>query len=192
MICLLMEKRRVEWRPGHYVTAMFARSSSLDRQSGVVLVLAHGAGHSMSSKLISYLHVEMARRGFLTVKFNFPYMEPRFRPLRRADPRNVLVACYHHVLDETIRVTGSAANIYVGGLSLGAAVTSHVVSDEPCRDDVSGLFFLSYPIHYPRHPERVGVQHLRQISRPMLFVAGTKDPWSGPEVLKRVVQEFRG
>ncbi len=65
-----------------------------------------------------------------------------------------------------------------------------MVFDEPCGDDVSGLLFMSYRVHYPRHPERLGVQQLQPIPRPMLFIAGTKDPWSGPEVLKRVVQEL--
>src|SRR5437867_12423175 len=61
------------------------------------------------------------------------------------------------------------------GIVVGAAVASHVVADKPGRSDVDGLFYLSYPIHRTGRPEELGVNHLSQISRPMLFISGTRD-----------------
>lgn len=146
-----------------------------DPSKSTWLVIAHGAGRSMNSPLITYFHVEMARRGFFTVKFNFPYMEARFRLKRVPDTKEILVGCYRKVLDEVMSLRGPE-KLVIGGLSLGAAVASHVVADKPGRGDVDGLYYLSYPIHRPGRPEELGVKHLFQISKPMLFISGTRDP----------------
>src|SRR2546422_4903516 len=58
-----------------------------DPSDSTTIVIAHGARKSMSSLLISFFHVEMARRGFFTVKFNFPYMEAKFRLTRTPNPK---------------------------------------------------------------------------------------------------------
>lgn len=184
---MIVERDKIEWQPGHYLSVAYAWPRGRGASPHDALVLAHGAGHSMDSNFISYLHGELARRGFLTVKFNFPYAEPGFRLFRRPDPKRILVSCYRHVLDDIVNRANPPSKVYVGGVSLGAAVASHVVSDEPGRDDVDGLFFLGYPIHQRRQPEELGVRHLQQISKPMLFVAGTQDPWSKPERLNEVV-----
>lgn len=160
-----------------------------DPSNSTTLVLAHGAGKSMSSPLITFFHVEMARRGFLTVKFNFPYMEARFRLTRTPDPKEVLVACYRKVLDEVMS-SHRPEKLVIGGLSMGAAVASHVVADKPGRSDVCALYYLSYPIHRPGRPEDLGVKHLSQISKPMLFISGTRDPYAERDQLADLVSKL--
>lgn len=143
----------------------------------------------MSSPLITFFHGEMARRGFFTVKFNFPYMEARFRLTRTPDPKDVLVGCYRKVLDD-VRSRHSPEKLFIGGLSMGAAVASHVVANKPGRSDVDGLYYLSYPIHRPGRPEELGVKHLSQISKPMLFISGTRDPNAAQEQLEDLVSRL--
>jgi predicted alpha/beta-hydrolase family hydrolase len=131
----------------------------------------------------------MARRGFFTIKFNFPYMEAKFRLTRIPDPKGVLVGCYRRVLDEVM--SGQRpAKLVIGGLSMGAAVASHVVADKPGRSDVDGLYCLSYPIHRPGRPEELGVKHLSEISKPRLFISGTRDPNARPEQLEDLVSKL--
>src|SRR3989454_10379876 len=72
----------------------------------------------------------------------------------------------------------------------GAAVASHVVADKPGRSDVDGLFYLSYPIHRPGRPEELGVNHLSQISRPMLFISGTRDPNARQKHLEDLISKL--
>lgn len=143
----------------------------------------------MSSPLITFFHVEMARRGFFTVKFNFPYMEAKFRLTRTPDPKNVLVGCYRKVLNEVMSHL-RPEKLVIGGLSMGAAVASHAVADKPGRSDVDGLYYLSYPIHRPGRPEELGVKHLSQISKPMLFISGTRDPNARPEQVEDLVSQL--
>ncbi len=73
---------------------------------------------------------------------------------------------------------------------MGAAVASHAVADKPGRSDVDGLFYFGYPIHRPGKPEELGVKHLFQISNPMLFISGTRDPNAQLERLKDLISEL--
>ncbi len=48
-------------------------------------------------------------------------------------------------------------------------------AEEP--DLVNGLLLLSYPLHPPRKPAQLRVQHLPELRTPALFVHGTRDPF---------------
>jgi predicted alpha/beta-hydrolase family hydrolase len=184
-----LEIKRIPWTGKRRISMVYGTSPRVGSTNPTALVIAHGAGKSMSSRFVAFFHVEMARRGFLTVKFNFPYMEPRWRLTRTPNPKEVLVGCYRRVLDE-VRSQHRPEKLVIGGLSMGAAVASHVVADKPGRSDVDGLFYFSYPIHRPGKPEELGVKHLFQISKPMLFISGTRDPNARPEQLKGLISKL--
>jgi len=46
---------------------------------------------------------------------------------------------------------------------------------------VDGLLLLSYPLHPPRKPEQLRIQHLPKLHTPALFVHGTRDPFGTAE-----------
>ena len=46
---------------------------------------------------------------------------------------------------------------------------------------VSGVICLGYPFHPPGKPERIRVEHLKSLTRPVLILQGTRDPFGGPE-----------
>jgi len=184
-----LETKKIPWRGRDEISIVYGTSPKAGATSPTALVIAHGAGKSMSSRFITFFHVEMARRGFLTVKFNFPYMEPRWRLTRTPDPKPVLVGCYRTVLDE-IRSRYRPEKLVIGGLLMGAAVASHIVADKPGRSDVDGLFYFSYPIHRPGKPDELGVNHLFDISKPMMFISGTRDPNARPEQLKDLISKL--
>ena len=60
------------------------------------LILAHGAGQGMNSPFMTYFHQEMARRGLLSIKFDFEYME---QGRRVPDPQPKLRQRYRDVID---------------------------------------------------------------------------------------------
>jgi uncharacterized protein len=154
------------------------------------LFLAHGVRSSMKSSIITYLHTALAHRGFLTVKFNFPFAEGRFRPVRRPDPKDTLVKCYRQVIEETRHGEWTPKNLFLGGVSLGAAVASHVIADGPEVPGVKGLFLLAYPLHLPRNPNALGDSHLDKITLPMLFVSGNRDVYAEEDALKKTVSRL--
>ncbi len=56
-----------------------------------------------------------------------------------------------------------------------------------CADQpglVEGLLLLSYPLHPPRKPEQLRIQHLPKLQTPALFVHGTRDPFGSPEEME--------
>ena len=49
---------------------------------------------------------------------------------------------------------------------------------------VAGLLLLSYPLHPPRRPAQLRVQHLPELRVPALFVHGTRDPFGSIEEME--------
>jgi len=147
-------------------------------QAGAALVLAHGAGHGMNTRLLIDIGDELSARGVAVLRFNFPYAEA----VRRApDPQPRLEACYRAVADA---VAEEFERPFLGGKSMGGRIASHIVAD---GFPASGLVFLGYPLHPPGHPERIRDAHLMRIRAPMLFLQGTRDPFATPELLHATV-----
>ncbi len=75
--------------------------------------------------------------------------------------------------------------IYLGGHSYGGRQATMLCAAEP--DLVSGLLLLSYPLHPPRKPEQLRIQHLPNLRTASLFVHGTRDPFGSIEEMKRAL-----
>jgi len=150
------------------------------------LIIAHGAGGPMYSPFITYFHRGLAQKGYLTVKFNFPYMEARRKV---PDKREILEASYRQVIEAVNASKYRPKRIFVGGKSMGGRIASQVVASGM---DVGGLFFLGYPLHRPGQPEMLRDEHLYRIGKPMLFISGTKDQFAKKELLDRVVSKLGG
>jgi uncharacterized protein len=148
------------------------------------LVIAHGAGGPMYSPFITFFHKGLAEKGYLTVKFNFPYMEAR---RKIPDKKDVLEASYRQVVEEVKASRYRPERIFVGGKSMGGRIASQVVASGL---DVEGLFFLGYPLHRPGQPEMLRDEHLYRIKRPMFFLSGTKDTFAKRELLEGVVSKI--
>jgi uncharacterized protein len=148
------------------------------------LVIAHGAGGPMYSPFITYFHTRLAQAGYLTVKFNFPYMEARRRV---PDKREILETSYRQVIEAVKASKYRPKRIFVGGKSMGGRIASQVVAS---GTDVEGLFFLGYPLHRPGQPELLRDEHLYRIEKPMLFLSGTKDQFAKKELLEGVVSKL--
>ena len=156
-------------------------SGAWHRPSGparAALVLAHGAGHGMDTRLLVDVGEAMAERGVAVLRFNFPYMEAG----RRApDPQPRLEACYRAVADA---VAHEFERPYLGGKSMGGRIASHIVADGFAG---GGLVFLGYPLHPPGKPERIRDEHLKRIDVPMLFLQGSRDPFATSDLLHSTI-----
>jgi uncharacterized protein len=53
---------------------------------------------------------------------------------------------------------------------------------------VFGLLLLSYPLHPPRKPEQLRVQHLPNLRTTSLFVQGTRDPFGSVEEITEAIK----
>src|SRR5436189_4918036 len=80
------------------------------------LIIAHGAGGPMHTPFIRYFHTDLAKRGFLTVRFTFPYMEARRRvPVRR----EFLEESYRAIGDQVKHVSHQLDRAHIGGITTG-------------------------------------------------------------------------
>jgi predicted alpha/beta-hydrolase family hydrolase len=151
--------------------------------ASVVVVLAHGAGAGLDGDFLTTVATGLAQRGALVCRFNFPYAE---RGRKAPDREPVLEATWQRVLEH---IAEDGRRRVLGGKSMGGRIASHVVaSGAPC----DGLLFLGYPLHPPGKPDRLRVAHLAAISAPLLFVAGTRDPFCPRPTLEATVARLGG
>lgn len=173
------------------VSALLYTAAKKDRVELTVL-LGHGAGANQSSGFMRMFAKGLAARGLDVMTFNFIYMEQgRSVP----DQKGKLEACYLAVIDATLKHKKLKKNrLVVGGKSMGGRIASQVMAGdekETFADDVAGLVFLGYPLHPPGNPERLRVEHLEHIGKPMLFVQGTRDALGTPEEIQPFIKNLR-
>jgi predicted alpha/beta-hydrolase family hydrolase len=111
------------------------------------------------------------------VRFDFPYMAAG---KKSPDRQPVAEQAFRDVADA---VRGSARKMILGGKSYGGRIASHIVAS---GYEADALVFLGYPLHPPGRPDRIRDAHLGEISAPMLFVEGTRDPFCPLDTLERV------
>ena len=184
---LATRRRRIALPGGGAVSAVVALPAGFRRPGRTpAVILAHGAGNDMTSRFMSTVHTGLAREGYVSVKFNFPYTEAR----RRApDPRPVLERCYRAVVDAIIADRALApAWVAIGGKSLGGRIASYVAA---AGAPVRGLVFLGYPLHPAGRPEQLRADHLPGIALPMLFVEGTRDTLCDLDRLRPVLARIQ-
>jgi predicted alpha/beta-hydrolase family hydrolase len=144
-------------------------------ESGVTLLLAHGAGSGMESPWLVDFSDRLAQRGLRTARFEFAYMAARRSGGKSGQPRAEAVADEYRAAVSEVDTAGEA--ILIGGKSFGGRVAS-LIADELWNDKaVAGLVCLGYPFHPPGKPEQPRTAHLRLLECPTLICQGTRDPF---------------
>jgi predicted alpha/beta-hydrolase family hydrolase len=69
--------------------------------------------------------------------------------------------------------------LFLGGHSYGGRQATMLCAEH--GNLVNGLLLLSYPLHPPRKPDQLRIQHFAQFRTPALFVHGTHDPFASIE-----------
>lgn len=146
--------------------------------SETVLVLGHGAGAGMDHPFMATV-AEMLSDEVDVVRFNFHYVQAG---KKAPDRQPVLEQTYRDVVDH-VRSELGPRRLILGGKSMGGRIASHIAASGVACE---GLVFLGYPLHPPGRPERLRDSHLYEVTAPMLFVEGTRDPFCPLETLERV------
>jgi uncharacterized protein len=157
---------------------------SPENPNGDALVLTHGAGSNCTAPLVIALSEQFAAHGYAVLRCDLP-----FRQERRTGPpfpgnaerdrtglRNAVAAIRKNV----------SGRIFLGGHSYGGRQATILCAAEP--ELVSGLLLLSYPLHPPRKPEQLRVQHWPNLRTNSLFVHGTRDPFGSVEEMTEALR----
>jgi predicted alpha/beta-hydrolase family hydrolase len=151
--------------------------------NGDALVLTHGAGSNCAAPLLVALAETFAAQGYTVLRCDLPYRQdrrtgppfPGSAERDRAGLRNAVAALRAKV----------AGRIFLAGHSYGGRQATMLCAAEP--ELVSGLLLLSYPLHPPRKPEQLRIQHLPNLRNPSLFVHGSRDPFGSIEEISRAL-----
>jgi uncharacterized protein len=160
-----------------------------DVSNGDALVLTHGAGADCSAPLLVALGEIFAEHGYVVLRCDLPFrQERRTGPPFPGKAERDRAGLRHAVAVLRKNVTG---RIFLGGHSYGGRQATMLCAAEPDLVKpglVSGLLLLSYPLHPPRKPEQLRVQHLPSLRTPSLFVHGTRDPFGSVDEMTKALQ----
>jgi uncharacterized protein len=149
------------------------------------LLLAPGAGASRESPAL--VAIEAAVAPLPVVRMDFPY---RKAGRKAPDKAPVLVRA---VVEEAEALAASlgvgTGALVLGGRSMGGRMCSMAVAEGL---PAAGLVLLAYPLHPPGRPEKLRVEHLRDVRVPCLFLSGTKDPFGRPDELAAATARVSG
>lgn len=148
------------------------------------LILTHGAGGSCNASLLVALAQVFCERGYTVLRCDLPFRQAKpFGPPFPGQAERDRAGLRKAVAAMRKQVTGK---IYLGGHSYGGRLATMLCAAEP--ELVSGLLSLSYPLHPPRKPEQLRIQHLPNLHTSCLFVQGTRDPFGSIDEMKRALQ----
>lgn len=134
------------------------------------VILGHDTGSDMNQRLLVQLQGELTDKGFLNIRFNFPYAQ---RGKKRPDPPPLLEKAFRAAVQALLRDPEEApAHLILGGFGLGARVASQVVAGGLKAD---ALICVSYPLHPAGKPSQQRTDALFRIICPILFVQGSRD-----------------
>ena len=152
--------------------------------NGDALILTHGSGSNSTAPLLVALSETFAEHGYTVLRCDLPFRQerrsgppfPGNAERDRAGLRNAVAVLRKSVADR----------IFLGGHSYGGRQATMLCASEP--ELVSGLLLLSYPLHPPRKPDQLRVQHLPNLRTTSLFVHGTRDPFGSVEEITRALR----
>jgi hypothetical protein len=143
------------------------------------ILLAHGAGTDQEHPNMVALRTGLASAGHAVMTFNYPYTE---RGVKRPDRPEKLVEC-HQAAAEALRQ--DVDNLFLAGRSMGGRMGTYLAAE---GYECAGLILYSYPLHPAGKPEKLRVAHFPDVTQPMLFFQGTKDPLSRMELFDRYIK----
>ncbi len=170
---------RIEWHADKKVTGLLAMP---DRPAATALLLAHGAGAGQRHSFMEGLRRGLAAAGLPTLTFDYPFVEEG----RRAPDKLPRLIETHRAAAE--RLLAYHDRIVIAGKSMGGRVGSHLVGEEGFP--ATAVVYFGYPlVPLGSRPPRP-TDHLRAISVPQLFWAGTRDRLSPPSLIGPLVDDL--
>jgi predicted alpha/beta-hydrolase family hydrolase len=155
-----------------------------EKSSDDGLVLAHGAGSNSNTSLLVAVADSFAGAGFSVLRCDLSFRQARsFGPPRPGDAERDREGLRNAV--STMRKLG-CTRVFLGGHSYGGRQATMLCAEE--SDLAAGLLLLSYPLHPPRKPTQLRVQHLPELRVSCLFVHGTRDPFGSVDEMEAALK----
>lgn len=135
------------------------------------VIFAHGAGADKNSDFLNIISEKLVACGVNVLRFNFPYMDKRAEDGKRRPPDRMpkLLACLTQVIAEY----DTDLPVFLMGKSMGGRVAATLVKEGIV--DVAGVICLGYPFHPQKQPDKLRLEPLQNIVKPVLIIQGDRD-----------------
>ena len=144
------------------------------------VVLFPGAGSSRDHAALIAIENELSPLPVLRVDFPYRKAGKKF-----PDKAPVLVQCVKDEVRAFAKEIGcDTTDLVIGGRSMGGRMCTMASSDIEDALLVAGVVCIGYPLHPPKKPEQLRVEHLPRLGVKALFISGTRDEFGTPEELE--------
>lgn len=133
------------------------------------ILLAHGAGTNQDHPFMVLLRDALAEAGHTVMTFNYPYAE---RGSRSPDRAEKLIECHRGAAQF---LAPRVKTLFLAGRSMGGRMATHLVAG---GYEAAGVVLYAYPLHPAGKPEKLRIDHLGDVTVPLLFFQGTSDALS--------------
>jgi predicted alpha/beta-hydrolase family hydrolase len=167
---------------GESVSGILLLPKGIKKGAMDVFIIAHGQGNGMKHPLLVTFAEGLAREGYATLRFNFLFKE---KGQDSTDKKEKLYLAWAGAMRVIQEDSGAKAKrIFAAGKSLGGRIAAHMTAEGLLNPD--GLVYLGYPLHPMGDPQNARADHFMKIKVPMLFFAGTRDPFCELTLLKKI------
>ncbi|MEY4819564.1 MAG: hypothetical protein RL200_276 [Actinomycetota bacterium] len=143
------------------------------------VVLFPGAGSGRDHAALVAIENELSPLPVLRVDFPYRKAGKKF-----PDKAPVLVQCVKDEVRAFATIIGcETSELVIGGRSMGGRMCTMASSDIEDALGVAGVVCIGYPLHPPKKPEQLRVEHLPRLGVKALFISGTRDEFGTPEEL---------
>ena len=143
------------------------------------VVLFPGAGSGRDHAALVAIENELSPLPVLRVDFPYRKAGKKF-----PDKAPVLVQCVKGEVRAFAKAVGcETTELVIGGRSMGGRMCTMASSDIEDALGVAGVVCIGYPLHPPKKPEQLRVEHLPRLGVKALFISGTRDEFGTPEEL---------
>lgn len=132
------------------------------------IILCHGAGAGSESDFMQALAKELEQLNLAVTLWDFPYMEKAKALGKRRPPDRLpvlLEALRQQVVQDDKRLP-----LVLAGKSMGGRVATHLLNEL----ELPGIAY-GYPFHPLGKPDKLRVEHLKELHQPLLVVQGERD-----------------
>ncbi|MFT6373122.1 MAG: putative alpha/beta-hydrolase family hydrolase [Gammaproteobacteria bacterium] len=140
-----------------------------------IIILAHGSGAPMHSHFMNTITRELMAHSIDVIRFEFDYMaQRRTGGSKRPPPKMpILVKQFEQVCQHIL--TCEKLPVFIAGKSMGGRVASLLAASSRMPAAIHGVACLGYPFHPPKELDNTRIEHLPEITKPLIIVQGTRD-----------------
>lgn len=152
----------------------------------ISILLTHGAGSDANSQFLVELDEALTAEGAFVHRYTLPS-----RQLGKMPNPKVAVEDREGLRQELERLRNErGGTIVAAGHSYGGRQITMLASEDPGVAD--RIVAMSYPLHPPKKPDQLRIQHFAALRTPLLIIQGTRDEFGSRSEIESATQQISG